>query len=156
MWFTLSVTDLCNCPCIYTCGRGVDHATGLHVSDYVWVDHRVVHSCILTPSVAREILYAAQIKAFSWYTYQASTTCRVHHFLVNIIRQLPMRGPVQPIQVYIHVLLQRFCEIAGNHFSCLIEQLHEQLMWLDTMYDKQPIYSNLGVCKNLRPKFAML
>jgi len=26
MWFTLSVTDLCNCPCIYTCGRGVDHA----------------------------------------------------------------------------------------------------------------------------------
>ena len=32
---------------------------GLHVSDYVWVDHRVVHLCILTPSLTREILCAA-------------------------------------------------------------------------------------------------
>ena len=25
----MSKTDLCNCICIYTCGRGVDHAPGL-------------------------------------------------------------------------------------------------------------------------------
>ena len=38
MWFTLSVTDLCNCPCIYTYGMGGGLYMG-HVSNDRYVSY---------------------------------------------------------------------------------------------------------------------
>ena len=52
---------MCICLCIHMCGREVDHTPGLHVGDYVWVDHLVDQNSALTSTVTCEPLEIVSI-----------------------------------------------------------------------------------------------